>query len=181
MSKNNIYAAIIVSSFSFNSLAHAGNTDNIERAGDIIQIAIPAIAYGSTFYMDDEEGRQQFYKSAATNFVATHSLKNIVDKKRPDGGDHAFPSGHTSMAFQGAGFIHKRYGLEYGIPAYLGAAFVGYSRVKSDRHDTTDVLAGAALGLVSSLYFTKSYNDDKLMITTDLSPEFYGISANYKF
>lgn len=132
-------------------------SEKIEEYGDIIQVLIPSIAYGSTFYLDDSEGRKQFYKSFSTTFLMTHGLKNLINKKRPNGSDKSFPSGHTSAAFQGASFIHKRYGLNYAVPAYIGASFVGYSRVESNKHYWEDVIAGAALGMASSFYFTKSY------------------------
>ena len=179
----NGYAALILlsSSLFVTSASYADNNSRTETAGDIIAVAIPALAYGSTFYMDDKEGRQQFYYGFATNIAATQLLKSTVHKERPNhSDDNAFPSGHTSLAFQGASFIHKRYGLEYGIPAYIGAGFVAYSRVNADEHDVTDVLAGAALGIASSMYLTKSYND-QLHIATDLSPDYYGLSVHYNF
>ena len=107
--------------------------------------------------MDDSDGRKQFYKSFAANIILTHGLKNIIHKERPNGSDKSFPSGHTSAAFQGASFIHKRYGLTYAVPVYIGASFVGYSRIESDNHYVEDVLAGAAIGIVSSFYFAKPY------------------------
>ena len=108
-------------------------------------------------------------------------LKFTINKERPNGeGDDSFPSMHTSAAFQGATFIHKRYGLKYSIPAYVGAGFVAYSRIESDQHDATDVLAGAALGIASSLYLTKSYGE-QLHIATDLAPDYYGLSVHYEF
>lgn len=154
-------------------------SDNIEVAGDIIQILIPGIAYGTTFYLDDSEGRMQFYKSFGTTFVVTHGLKNIIDKERPNGSDKSFPSGHTSAAFQGAAFIHKRYGIAYGIPAYLGAAFVGYSRVESDNHYVEDVIAGAAIGVISSFYFTETYKG--INITPTSNNGTYGIKISKEF
>ena len=106
----------------------------------------------------------------------------MIDKERPNGRDEDyFPSGHTSMAFQGASFIHKRYGLEYSIPAYIGAGFVAYSRVEADEHDVADVVAGAALGIASSMYLTKSYYDDQVHIATNLAPDYYGVSVHYNF
>ncbi|MCK4621250.1 MAG: phosphatase PAP2 family protein [Desulfuromonadales bacterium] len=132
-------------------------SDNIETSRDVIQVLIPAIAYGTTFYLDDLEGRTQFYKSFFVNLAVTHGLKNTIEKKRPNGSDKSFPSGHTSAAFQGAAFIHKRYGWEYSLPAYIGASFVGYSRIESDNHYIEDVLAGAAIGIISSFYFAKPY------------------------
>ena len=127
---------------------------DVEVAGDVLQLLVPAVGYGMTFQKDDPEGRTQFYKSAATTFVVTHGLKRSIDAERPDGGSQSFPSGHTSAAFQGAGFIHARYGIETAWPAYVAATFVAYSRVDSDRHYTRDVIAGAALGVASSFYFT---------------------------
>ncbi|PKG84523.1 PAP2 family protein [Psychrobacter sp. Sarcosine-02u-2] len=161
--------------------AHA-DSSTTSKVGDVLAFAIPAAAYGSTYYMDDKEGRQQFYYSFATNVATTQVLKSVIDKERPNGRDEdSFPSGHTSMAFQGASFIHKRYGLEYSIPAYIGAGFVAYSRVEADEHDVADVVAGAALGVASSMYLTKSYYDDQLHIATNLAPDYYGVSVHYNF
>ncbi len=131
--------------------------DLVDNSGDALQILIPAAAYGATFYLDDSSGRTQFYKSFFTSLGITYGLKYSIDKKRPNGKDHSFPSGHTSAAFQGAAFIHKRYGLEYGIPAYIGASFVGYSRIETKNHDIVDVLAGAAIGAGSSFFFTEPF------------------------
>lgn len=177
------YAPLILLSGSliFASPTYAGSNSSIETAGDIVAVAIPAIAYGSTYYMNDKEGRQQFYYAFGTNVASTLALKSVVDKNRPDDSDDdSYPSGHTSVAFQGASFIHKRYGWEYSIPAYIGAGFVGYSRIESDKHDAGDVFAGALLGIASSMYLTKSY-DDQLHIATTLSPEYSGLSINYQF
>ncbi len=149
---------------------------NIEKSGDVIQVLIPAIAYGTTFYLDDDEGRVQFYKSFFATVAVTHGLKNIIDKKRPNGSDKSFPSGHTSAAFQGAAFIHKRHGWEYSIPAYIGASFVGYSRVESDKHYIEDVLAGAAIGVISSFYFTEPYKG--VMVTPVANSGYYGITIS---
>jgi membrane-associated phospholipid phosphatase len=127
---------------------------DVEAAGDVLQLLVPAVGYGMTFHKDDPEGRTQFYKSAATTFAVTHGLKRTIDAERPDGGSQSFPSGHTSAAFQGAGFIHARYGIASAWPAYVAATFVAYSRVDSDRHYTRDVIAGAAIGVASSFYFS---------------------------
>ncbi len=146
---------IILAAVILNVTAKA--SDTIETSGDILRLLMPAIAYGATFYLDDGEGRDQFYKSFAANGVATYGLKYAVNKKRPNGEDYSFPSGHASVTFQSATFIHKRYGLKYAIPAYIGATFTGYSRVQSDNHYTIDVVTGAVLGALSSYYFTTEY------------------------
>jgi membrane-associated phospholipid phosphatase len=155
---------------------------NTEKAGDIFQILIPATAYGATFYIGDKEGRNQFYKSFFTNLGITYGMKLSVNKSRPEGhGDYSFPSGHTSVAFQGATFIQGRYGWKYGMPAYIGAAFVGWSRVEgeSDKHDTIDVLAGASIGILSGYYFTTLYK--KVTVTPIAGNGTYGLIISKKW
>jgi membrane-associated phospholipid phosphatase len=154
-------------------------TSNFEIAGNILQIAIPATAYGSTFYMDDDKGRKQFYYSFFTNLAVTHALKHIINKPRPEGRDgYAFPSGHTSAAFQGATFLQRRYGWKYSVPAFVCAAYVGWSRIEgeSDKHDITDVLGGAAVGILGSLYFTTPYKG--ITVTPVADTGRYGLNIN---
>jgi membrane-associated phospholipid phosphatase len=148
--------------------------DVIETTGNILRILIPSIAYGATYYYDDKKGRDQFYKSFATNMAITYGLKYSVDKKRPNGDDYSFPSGHTSVTFASSTFIHKRYGFNYALPAYLASAFTGYSRVESDNHYTIDVLAGAVVGVLSSYFFTTKYKG--YTITPKVDNGIYGFT-----
>ena len=159
---------------------HARALDREENTGDILRALIPAVAYGTTFYLHDSEGRSQFYKSFFTNLAATYALKRAVTKTRPNGeDDESFPSGHSSVAFQGAAFIHQRYGLNYAITAYLGASYVAWSRVESDNHFTVDVVAGAAIGIASSLIFTKPYKG--FVVTPVAANGFYGIGISKRW
>lgn len=106
----------------------------------------------------------------------------LIDKRRPENnGSHSFPSGHTSAAFQGAAFIYKRYGWKYGLPAYLGAAYVGWSRIEgtSDKHGIVDVIAGAGIGIASSFFFTEPYKG--VTITPVTADGFYGILFSKKW
>ena len=150
-------------------------SDGVETAGDVLRWLIPATAYGTTFYLHDAEGRKQFHKSFLVNVAASYGLKAVISKTRPNGeDDDSFPSAHTSMAFQGSAFIHKRYGFKYAVPAYLASAFVGWSRVDSDNHYTIDVVAGAAIGIASSLIFTKPYKG--FTVTPLAYGGFYGVT-----
>ena len=80
------------------------------------------------------------------------------------------------MAFQGAAFIHKRYGWKYAIPAYLGSTYVAWSRVESDNHFTVDVVAGSVIGVASSFIFTRPYKG--FVITPVADSGFYGIALS---
>lgn len=156
------------------------NEKTIEYVGNGLAFIIPATAYGSTLYMDDDDGQIQFYKSIATSTATTFALKYTVKRERPDGSnDRSFPSAHTMFAFQGATFMHQRYGFTYAIAAYVGAVFVGYSRIEVDKHYLGDVLAGAAIGSLSSWFFTDRYNG------VDIQPMVkegaYGFNIAYKW
>ncbi len=133
----------------------------IQSIGDALQIALqialPATAAGMTLFYKDREGAVQFGESLLTTLGVTYALKYTVNETRPNGGAHSFPSGHTSASFSAAEFVRKRYGWEYGVPAYALATFVGYSRVESNEHYTRDVLAGAGIGILSSYLFTTPY------------------------
>jgi membrane-associated phospholipid phosphatase len=154
----------------------------LQHSGDVFQVVLPAGAFLETIVNKDKEGIKQFAFSFGTNFLATHALKRLIRKKRPDPSTalNAMPSGHTSSAFQGATFIHIRYGPKYGIPAYLLAAYVGYSRVEGvgQKHDIWDVLGGAALGTLSSYLFTTT-KDKSVVITPTLTSS--SVSLSFQF
>ena len=137
-----------------------------ESAGDIILVALPASSFATTLILGDKEGTWQFAKSFALNAVVTVALKYGINKKRPlDGGYQAFPSGHTSITFQAASFVHRRYGFKYSIPGYLLAGYTAWSRVHATRHDGWDILAGAAVGIGSSFIFTDPYQQENMELT----------------
>lgn len=147
--------------------------DAIQTAGDILQYVIPATAGGLTLGYRDYRGTLQFGESFAVTKGVTYGLKYTVDETRPNGGSHSFPSGHTSVSFCGAEFIRKRYGWELGIPAYAAASFVAYSRVEANEHYPHDVIAGAAIGMLSSFIFTKPYKGWE--IKTEAGPGLHGL------
>ncbi|MCW8925664.1 MAG: phosphatase PAP2 family protein [Xanthomonadales bacterium] len=155
--------------------------DQTEQNGDVIQWAILAAGLGSAvLYEEGHEGTLQFLESFAASQIVTAGLKSITDKERPNGNCcKSFPSGHTSKAFMGAAFIHERYGWKYAVPAYVAATYVGYSRVNADKHYVEDVVAGAAIGILSSFVFTSSYKS--LEVTPVVGNGYYGVylSSNW--
>lgn len=134
-----------------------GQRGTIQRSGDIIQFVVPSMGMAAAVFVDhgDDMPVLQLTESLIFSTLITHSLKRIINKKRPNGGRHAFPSGHTTFAMTGAGYIQRRYGWEYGIPAYALAAWVGYSRIHAKKHDIYDVVAGTIVGVGSAYLFTK--------------------------
>ena len=151
--------------------------DEVELSGDLLRIALPAMALGLTYANDDQDGRCRFYKTLLATATITYGLKLTVEKQPPnDNGESSFPSGHASIAFASAAFMERRYGLQYGLPAYLVAGYVGYSRVASDNHYVEDVLAGAAIGICTAYYFT-IIPDSAIQIIPTFSRYNYGLQA----
>jgi undecaprenyl-diphosphatase len=72
----------------------------------------------------------------------------------------SFPSNHASNTFALAAFISYNY-RRLAIPSFLAACLVGYSRIYLSTHYPTDVLAGAALGML--LGFTLAMAARRLM------------------
>ena len=147
--------------------------DGIETAGDVLFLVLPATAAGLTIGYKDGAGALQFGESAALTLGVTYGLKYTVNETRPNGEKHSFPSAHTSISFSAAEFMRKRYGWEYGVPAYLAASFVAYSRVESREHHVQDVVAGAGIGILSSYIFTKPYKD--WHVQAEAGDKYYGI------
>lgn len=138
--------------------AYALDNNDTGASGDVLRLGLPAAAYGLTFLANDSTGRMQFYKSFGTNIAASLALKSTIKKERPDhSGDDSFPSAHASMSFQAAAFMQMRYGWEVAAPAYVLAAYTGWTRLQVNEHDETDVAAGALLGVASAYLFTTEY------------------------
>ena len=155
-----------------------------KNTGDALLVALPAIALGSTLiWQDGQEGTYQFSKALVSTVTLTYGLKFVVNKERPNGENNfSFPSAHTSVAFASAAFLQKRYGWEYGIPAYALAGYVGYTRIKANKHDGWDVVAGAVIGTGISYLFTKPYKRDrKLEISSGFMENTLTLGFTYRF
>ncbi|WP_232228846.1 phosphatase PAP2 family protein [Salegentibacter sp. T436] len=154
----------------------------IEKSGDASVILLPVSAFAISLILKDKTGSWQFTKGFLLNLAVTGAGKYLINKERPlQGGGYAFPSGHTSVAFQGASFFHRRYGFKYSIPAYILAGFTGYSRLNAKRHDGWDVLAGAAIGIGSTFFFTTPYEDQQMEVTFSSGDDAYLLGFRYTF
>lgn len=158
---------------------------NLEVFGDYAQHAPAVTSLIIVIAKKDKKGFWQLTKSYGTTVALTYALKYAIDKPRPDGktDGKAFPSGHTSVAFSGASFLQRRYGWEYGIPAYLVASAVAYSRLEgiNDRHDGWDILGGALVGIGSTYLFTTPYQREHYELTFNSGNGNYLLGFKYKF
>lgn len=158
------------------------NNKTIKTAGDVILFTLPAATFATTLILKDRKGTWQFTKAFVANTAITYGLKIALNKPRPfNNGDNAFPSGHTSTTFQSASFIHKRYGFKYSIPGYVLAGFTAFSRINAQKHDGYDLLAGAVVGIGSTLIFTTPYQQEHMQLTFSGEKGKYLLGFNYRF
>jgi membrane-associated phospholipid phosphatase len=85
-------------------------------------------------------------RAQALNAVMTRGLKFAIGRRRPSGGPESLPSGHASASFATAAVLDAHFGAAVGIPAYVAAGFIGWTRVRDNAHWLTDVIVGGALG-----------------------------------
>lgn len=158
-----------------------------QRIGDIVVVGLNLLAFGKALQEDSNEGLKEYLYSATTNTILTLSIKYGVNRTRPDGDSYSFPSGHSSYSFMAATFLQERYGSKFGVPALFSASYVAYSRVASKRHYVSDVLAGAIIGSLSSIYFTTPYKMNIGNTTYNITAKPYvsssqnGITLNINF
>jgi len=150
-------AALVVSGI---TVADAAESDPIRTAGEFLRIALPLAAGGISLGKHDQHGIVQLGGSEILAEGSSLLLEELIEEERPDKSDrYSFPSDSAAVTFSAASFLQIRYGWRYGLPAYAVAGFVGWSRVKSQRHYWHDVLAGAALGWVASEITASRYHN----------------------
>jgi len=135
----------------------------IENLGTGVAIALPLVAGGITLYKRDKVGAAQLLVESALTVGTVYALKNIVREQRPNGTDYkSFPSETTALAASGSSFLWRRYGWEYGLPAFAATQFVSYSRIQAHQHRWYDTLtsSGIAAGYayVLGTPFKRRYN-----------------------
>jgi len=80
--------------------------------------------------------------------------KQIGRRDRPLNADgskqtgFSFPSGHSATTFAAATVLQQHLGYKAGVPTYLIASYVAASRLHDNRHFASDVIFGAATGIV---------------------------------
>lgn len=81
--------------------------------------------------------------------ITTHVLKYATQRPRPDGEEFSFPSGHAAGSFAAATVLQRHLGLKAALPAYTVATLVSTARLQANSHYPTDVIMGAAFGILA--------------------------------
>jgi membrane-associated phospholipid phosphatase len=127
-------------------------------------------------------------QAGLTAGLAATTLKFLTGRDRPNGGsdadhfspfrtgDTSFPSGHTALAFGIATALANEFeGTWDDIGLYGLATLTGLSRINDNKHWLSDVLGGAAVGVLAGRWATRSHR--QLPITVGPS----GIGFSFSF
>lgn len=112
----------------------------------------------------------------------TQGIKVAVRRERPirdDGtraGGFAFPSGHAAGTFAAATVLQQHLGWKWAVPTYTIASYVAMSRLVDDRHWASDVVAGAAEGIIVGRSVT--WHGRNFYASPMLLPKGYGVMIN---
>lgn len=127
------------------------------KADDYLQYAT-AIGYLGIGFIPGVTSRTDFKSrimagvtAYAAMAIMVNAMKYSFRHPRPGSGTrNSFPSGHSATAFTGAELMRIEYGNYIGLAGYAFAVTVGALRIYNDRHWVTDVLGGAAIGILSA-------------------------------
>lgn len=171
------------------------------RYDDYLQYAPGVLTYALKAF--GVEGRSSWGRlatstaiSSALMGVTVNTMKGSIHRWRPDGSaNNSFPSGHASMAFMVATWLHKEYGVTrsplYSIFGYATASSIAIGRVINNRHWLSDVVTGAGIGILSTnlgYYFGDMIYGDRgissrainqALPPIDFKPSFWNISSGY--
>lgn len=125
----------------------------------LVFVPVAQIYLGKSFGFKPKNDFQHQTINIAIANVMTYSVTKILKvtfkEQRPDQSDNeSFPSGHTAVAFTNASLLFYEYkdsNLWYASSGFLFAAATGVLRIANNKHYTSDVLAGAGIGLASGL------------------------------
>ncbi len=157
---------------------------------------------GANITQDSYRNIFLFEKSLIYTYTATEIVKNLFYRKRPDGSDNrSFFSGHTSTTFAAATFLYLEMNDFYNdwdvtkenpflrnsfkaatfTVLYGWSGYVGYSRIHDKKHYLSDVLVGAAVGTLISVFVYDNYINKKIKFLDKFSFQTSGktLGLNY--
>jgi membrane-associated phospholipid phosphatase len=96
-------------------------------------------------------------RAQVLNGVITRVIKLAAHRERPSGSSDSMPSGHASASFATAAVLGGHFGWRVAVPAYAGAGFIGWTRVRDRAHWLSDVVVGAAIGTIAGRTVTRGH------------------------
>jgi membrane-associated phospholipid phosphatase len=124
--------------------------DDYTQYAPIVQLYIANLAGIDSRNHWFDQTKYLFLSNLSTALVI-RGLKIVIGKKRPYGGNHSFPSGHTGVAFTNAAVLFHEYESTAPWLAWSGYGFAlttGVFRVANNEHWVSDVITSAGIGML---------------------------------
>ncbi len=131
--------------------------------GDVSGQLVPNALYVAGMYLHSRisgdatslERAKLMFEASSYAVTVSGVLKYTIREPRPNNSRDrtSFPSGHATSAFAFASVVGAEHAWTWGVPAYLLAGLVAFSRINDNRHELHDVVAGAVLGASYGLGF----------------------------
>jgi hypothetical protein len=119
----------------------------------------------------------ELIRAQLVNAALTEGLKETAQRTRPDGTKLSFPSGHASATFATATVLQREFGWKVGAPAYALASYVAASRLSENKHFASDVVFGAAIGIVSARAIRFHSHQHDLVVSPMSAPGGGGVNV----
>ena len=131
--------------------------DNIFQAGQMLGGVAPIVTSAGIYAFGRIKDRPKvshvgmdLIRAQVLAQLVTQTIKYTVRRERPDQTtNNSFPSGHAATTFAVATAIERHLGWRYAVPAYTFASYVAASRLPTGRHWLSDVVFGAAVGVIA--------------------------------
>ena len=91
----------------------------------------------------------------------------------------SFPSGHAAVTFAGATVLQQHLGWKAAVPTYLIASYVAISRLHDNRHYLSDVVFGAATGIIVGRSVTW-HGRNNYPIMPVVGPDLVGVAIEWR-
>lgn len=157
--------------------------DTVFEPGEVVGGAVQIGAAFATYAIGRVAGSPRtaavggdLVRAQLLNTVLTQGIKLSVGRTRPDGSRFSFPSGHTASSFATAAVLQRHFGWKAGVPAYGLAAFIGGSRLQENKHYLSDVVFGAAVGMVAGRTVTIGRGQTRFAVGPFATPGGAGVN-----
>lgn len=160
--------SLFAAACAFGTVATAGS---LETSGKLVAYAMPISAAAVTIYKKDWDGLLQLTVVTGLTYGTAYGLKQLVKSCRPyakpcvHGGPgwDSFPSTTSALSSAPSSFLWRRYGWEWGLPAFIISKYPSYALQHSHKNKLVDSLAtmGISWGynyLLTTRYHKPAYN-----------------------
>jgi membrane-associated phospholipid phosphatase len=171
-----------------NIFAPTGRRHDVFRAGAAIGDGVEQNAFALGIYVLGRVSHRpglgvagaDLVDAQIVNAVLTQGIKAATHRTRPNGGVRSFPSGHTSAAFATAEVIREHYGWKWGGPLYALGGYVSVSRMVDNKHWASDVVFGAAIGIVSGRAASFGHGAQRVSVAPSILPGGFAIAGSFR-